>query len=133
MFVYVTREEICTYSVKENVTCYHLNAILLKTLMQMHSSHHIILYMSSIVISYFILIYIGSSEGITLLEFNEEEEEDQQETSQAIALGEEEQTLEDLPECPDHRPTSFLKGKPRSIISLLCFTKLHLSPLCLMH
>ena len=63
-------------------------------------------------ISYFILMHIGSSEGITLLEFNEEEEEDQQETSQAIALGEEEQTLEDLPKCPDDQPTSFLKGKP---------------------
>ena len=79
------------------------------------------------------LMHIGSSEEITLLEFNEEEEEDQQETPQDIALGEEEQTLEDLPECLDHRPTSFLKGKPWSILSLLCFTKLRLSPLCLMH
>ena len=57
-------------------------------------------------------MHIGSSEGITLLEFNEEEEEDQQETPQAIAPGEDEQTLEYLPECSDHRPTSFLKGKP---------------------
>ena len=79
------------------------------------------------------LMHIGSSKGITLLEFNEEEEEDQQETPQDATLGEEEQTLEDLPECPDHRPTSFLKGKPQSILSLLCFTKYHLSPLCLMH
>ena len=60
------------------------------------------------------LMHIGSSKGITLLEFNEEQEEDQQETSQAIAPGEEEQTLEDLPECSDHRPTSLLKGKPRA-------------------
>ena len=79
------------------------------------------------------LMHIGSSEEITLLEFNKEEEEDQQETSQAIAPGEEEQTLKDLPECLDHWPTSFLKGKPQSILSLLCFTKYHLSPLCLMH
>ena len=79
------------------------------------------------------LMHIGSSEGITLLEFNEEEEEDQQETPQAIALEEEEQTLEDLPECPNYRPTSFLKGKPRSILSLPCFIKHYLSPLCLMH
>ena len=42
----VTREEICTYSVKENLTCYHLKAMLLRTLIRMHSSHHIILYMS---------------------------------------------------------------------------------------
>ena len=79
------------------------------------------------------LMHIGSSKEIILLEFNEEEEEDQQEMPQVVALGEEEQTLEDLPECPDHRPTSFLKGKPRSILSLLCFTKYQWSPLCLMH
>ena len=48
------------------------------------------------------LMHIGSSEEITLLEFNEEEEEDQQETPQAIAPRVEEQTLEDLLECPDH-------------------------------
>ena len=77
-------------------------------------------------------MHIGSSEGITLLEF-EEEPEEQQEAPQAIALEEEEQTLEDLPKYPDHRPTSFLKVKPQSILSLLCFIKLHLSPLCLMH
>ena len=77
-------------------------------------------------------MHIGPSEGITLLEFNEEEEE-QQEVPQAIALEGEEQALEDLPECSDHMPTSFIKGKPRSILSLPCFTKYHLSPLCLMH
>ena len=84
-------------------------------------------------ISYFMLMHIGSSEEITLLEFNEEEKEGQQETPQATTLGEEEQTPEDLPECPDHRPTSFLKGKPRSILGLPCFTKYYLCPLCLMH
>ena len=63
-------------------------------------------------ISYFLLLYVGSSEGITLLEFDEESEE-QPEAPQPIALEGEEQTLEDLPECPDYRPTSFLKGKPR--------------------
>ena len=83
-------------------------------------------------ISYFLLMHIGPSEGITLLEFNEEEEE-QQEAPQAIALEGEEQTLEDLPECPDHKPTSFIKVKPRSILSLPCFTKYYLSPLWLMH
>ena len=92
---------------------------------------HVIIYV--FVISYSTLMHIGSSKEITLLEFNKEEEEDQQETSQAIALGEEEQTLEDLLECSDHRPTSFLKGKPRSILSLPCFIKYYLSPLCLMH
>ena len=85
---------------KLGCNCYHFNAMLLKTLMRMHSSHHIILYMSSYM----------------------------QETPQAAALRKEEQTLEDLPECPDHRSTSFLKGKPRIVLSLLCFTKLYLSP-----
>ena len=40
-------------------------------------------------ISYVMLMHIGSTEEITLLEFNEEEEGDQQESPQATALGEE--------------------------------------------
>ena len=78
------------------------------------------------------LMHIGSSEEITLLEFNEEEEE-HQEAPQPVAPDGEEQALEDLPEYLDHRPTSFLKDKSRSILSLPCFTKYHLSPLCLMY
>ena len=78
-------------------------------------SYHIIcVIVYAFVISYFMLMHIGSSKEITLLEFDEEEEEDQQEMPQAIAPGEEDQTLRDLPECLDHRPTSFLKGKPRA-------------------
>ena len=84
-------------------------------------------------ISYSMLMHIGSTEEIMLLEFNEEEEGDQQETPQATAPKEEEQTPKELPECLDHRPTSFLKDKPRSILSLPCFTKYYLSHLCLMH
>ena len=80
----------------------------------------------------FVLMHIGSSEGVTLLEFKEEAE-DNQGTPQPIALEGEETATDELPECPDHRPTSFLKGKPLSILSLLCFIKYHLSPLCLMH
>ena len=75
-------------------------------------------------ISYSMIMHIGSTEEITLLEFNEEEEGDQHETSQARAPKEEEQTPEELPECSDHRPTSFLKGKPRSILSLPVFYKI---------
>ena len=63
-----------------------------------------------------------------MLEFNEEEEGDQQEIPQAIALEEEEQTPEELLECPDHCPTSFLKGKPWRILSLLVFCKYYSSP-----
>ena len=72
---------------------------------------HVIVYAS--MISYFLLVHIGSSKGITLLEFDEEPEE-QQEAPQAIAPKGEEQTLEDLLECPYHRATSFIKGKPRA-------------------
>ena len=62
---------------------------------------------------------IGVPKGVTLLEFegaNQEEEPEVQEADEAAAV-------EELPECPDHRPSSFLKGKPRSILSLLCFCK----------
>ena len=74
----VTREEICTYSIKENVTCYDLKAMLLRTLRMMHfiTLHLmllVIIYVS--MISYSVLMHIGSSDGITLLEFEEESEE----------------------------------------------------------
>ena len=75
-------------------------------------------------ISSSMIIHIGSTDEIMLLEFNEEEKGDQQETPQAVAPKEEEQTPEELPRCPDHRPTSFLKGKPRSILSLPVFYKI---------
>ena len=46
----------------------------------------VIIYAS--MISYSMLMHIGSSEEITLLEFNEEEEEGQQKTPQTVAPGE---------------------------------------------
>ena len=73
------------------------------------------------------LIHIGSPEGVTQLEFKEEVQENQ-ETPQPAAPKGEEPATEELLECPNHRPTSFLKDKPQSIISLLCFIKYHLSP-----
>ena len=79
--------------------------------------------MYAFAISYAIFMHLGSTEEITLLEFHEGEEGDQQEIPQATAPEEEEQIPEELPECPDHRPTSFLRGKPRSILSLLVFYK----------
>ena len=96
--------------------------------------HHIISSISlpCILVSYFALMHIGSPEGVTLLEF-EEEAEDNQGTPQTTAPEGEELATNELLECPDHRPTSFLKGKPRSILSFLCFYKYHFSPLCLMH
>ena len=62
---------------------------------------------------------IGVPEGLTLLEF-EELSEQQQPTPEI----QEEQPSGEVPdevavECPDHRPCNFVKGKPRSILSLL--------------
>ena len=56
-------------------------------------------------------MHIGSLEGVTLLEF-EEDAGDNQGTPQTTAPEGEEPTTDELSECPDHRPTSFLKGKP---------------------
>ena len=81
--------------------------------------HHIISSISlpCILVSYFALMHIGSPEGITLLEFEAEEEENQ-EAPQQVAPKSEEQAPKELSACPNHRPTSFLKGKPQSILSL---------------
>ena len=84
----------------------------------------ILVNMNAFAISYVILMHLGSTEEVTLLEFNEGEEGDQQDIPQAIAPEGKEPTPEELPECPDHRPTSFLKGKLRSILSLLVFYKI---------
>ena len=78
-------------------------------------------------------MHLGSEEEITLLEFEEAEEGNQQEDPQAAAPEGVEQNLEELPECPDHHPTSFLRGKPRSIISLPVIYKCLLTYLWLMH
>ena len=61
---------------------------------------------------------IGVLEGVMLLEFEGASQEEPE--VQAI---DEVAAEEELPECPDHRPSSFLKGKPRSILSLPCFHK----------
>jgi hypothetical protein len=63
---------------------------------------------------------IGVPEGVTLLEFEEPNEEQQpmpevQEVQPSGEVPDEEVTVE----CPDHRPCNFVKGKLRSIISLL--------------
>ena len=70
--------------------------------------HHTILAnMNAFALSHVTPMHLGSTEEITLLEFDEGEEGDQQEIPQATAPKEEEQNPEELPECPDHRPLSF--------------------------
>ena len=68
--------------------------------------HTILVNLYAFATSYAIFMHLGSTE-IMLLEINEGEEGDQQEIPQAVAPEEEEQTLEELPECPDHCPTFF--------------------------
>ena len=55
-------------------------------------------------------MHIGSLEGITLLDIEAEEEENQEAPQQEMPKSE--QAPEELLEYPDHRPTSFMKGKP---------------------
>ena len=63
---------------------------------------------------------IGVPEGVTLLEFEQvllQEQQQAQEQEVQAPEGANEEVLE----CPDHQPSSFLKGKPWSILSLLYF------------
>jgi hypothetical protein len=65
---------------------------------------------------------IGVSEGVTLVEFegtcqNKGEAAQAQEAQPQEVRDAEEEVLE----CPQHEPLSFVKGKPRSIISLLLY------------
>jgi hypothetical protein len=63
---------------------------------------------------------IGVPEGVTLIEFEQEgSEEPQAAQEQEVLAGG--VNIEDLPECPNHQPSSFLKGKAQSILSLPCF------------
>ena len=55
---------------------------------------------------------------MTVLEFAPPEPEEQQREPPQGEGAEEE---EDLPECPDRRPSTYVEGKPRSIIRLILF------------
>jgi hypothetical protein len=65
---------------------------------------------------------IGVPEGVTLLEFERAiPEEDQEQSKEPEDLTNEGVPVDDLPECPDHRPSSFLKGKPRCMLTQLFY------------
>ena len=49
-----------------------------------------------------------------------EELEEQLEVQPQEVPEADEEDVEELPECPDHRPSSFERGKPRSIFSSIC-------------
>jgi hypothetical protein len=49
-----------------------------------------------------------------------EEPEEQPEVQEQEVLEADEEDSEDLLKCPDHRPSSFKRGKPRSISLPIC-------------
>jgi hypothetical protein len=49
-----------------------------------------------------------------------EEPEEQPEVQEQEVLEADEEVGEDLLECPDHRPSSFERGKPRSVSLQVC-------------
>jgi hypothetical protein len=61
---------------------------------------------------------IGVPEGVTLLEFEEALlKEDQEQSREPEELAGEGVPRDELPKCPDHHPSSFLKGKPRCMLT----------------
>jgi hypothetical protein len=76
---------------------------------------------------------IGVPEGVTLLEFEGAHQEEQEQPEEPEVPASDESAVEELPECPNHRPSSFLKGKPRCMLTQHLDTN-HLSTLtCLLH
>ena len=71
--------------------------------------------------------------GVTLLEFEPKRQKEQQAAQEQEVQVKGGVNVEDLPKCPKHQPSSFLKGKPWSILSLVCFLNINLSPFVLMH
>ena len=61
---------------------------------------------------------IGATEEITLVELNVDPHEENQEVQHQEVPGEGEPKANHLLECLDHQTSTFIKGKPRSIISL---------------
>ena len=66
------------------------------------------------------LHHTGSQEELLIVVQEDQTGTDPQEV-QAQEVPEEEEPGEDLPECVDHQPSSFERGKPQSIISLLIY------------
>jgi hypothetical protein len=57
-------------------------------------------------------------EGVTLLEFEgAHQKEEQEQPEEPEVLAGEGVSGDELPKCPDHHPSSFLKGKPRCMLT----------------
>ena len=76
---------------------------------------------------------IGATKEITMMEYEADPKEEHQEVQQQEVLEEGKPDGEQLPKCLDHQPSTFVKGKSRSILSLLYFRTINLSPFMLMH
>ena len=61
---------------------------------------------------------IGATEEIMLVELDDDPQEEGQEVQHQEVPREGEPKADHLPKCPDHQLATFVKGKPRSIISL---------------
>jgi hypothetical protein len=77
---------------------------------------------------------ISVPEGVTLLEFEgtilEEVQEQPGEPEEAANEG---NAIDELPECPDHHPSSFLKGKPQCMLTQLFYISILSTFTCLLH
>jgi hypothetical protein len=63
---------------------------------------------------------ISVPEGVILLEFEEPSEEQQQPTPEVQEVQPSGEVPDEVAvECSEHHPCNFMKGKPRSILSLL--------------
>jgi hypothetical protein len=74
-------------------------------------------------------------ERVTLLEIEEAlPEEDQEQPGEPEEPASEGSTVGELPECLDHRPSSFLKGKPRCMLTqIFVYTYILSTFACLLH
>ena len=107
-----TREEVCTYL----LICCLLNLRSLWSCLHPvtcsfgSSSWHIASYVHSLCLSP-CHTYLGVPKGVTVLEFTPPKPEEQQREPPQEEGAEE----EDLPECPDHRPSTYIEGKPGAL------------------
>jgi hypothetical protein len=77
---------------------------------------------------------IGVPEGVTLLEFEGAiPEEDQEQPGEPEEAANEGHAIDELPECSDHRPPSFLKGKPRCMLTHLFYISILSTLTSLLH
>jgi hypothetical protein len=77
---------------------------------------------------------IGVLEGVTFLEFEGAiSEKVQEQPGEPEEVVNEENAIYELLECLDHRPSSFLKGKPRCMLTQLFYISILSTFTCLLH